>query len=195
MTSPQLTIRRLDPGRAVVYRAMMLEAYTLHPEAFTSSVEERADLPLSWWQERLDEAPDAMQVVLGAFQEEVLCGAAGILFAARAKERHKAALFGMYVASRCRRLGVGRRLVASALAGARARDGVRLLQLTVTQGNAAALALYESFGFSTFGVEPDAVVVGGRFFDKVHMWRNLVSGDEADPTGLAEGDRTNLKAA
>jgi hypothetical protein len=46
-------IERLDASHALAYRELMLEAYDRHPQAFTSSVRERAVMPLSWW-----EAPD-----------------------------------------------------------------------------------------------------------------------------------------
>jgi ribosomal protein S18 acetylase RimI-like enzyme len=168
-----MAVERLATTHAAPYRALMLEGYALHPDAFTSSESERQGLPLSWWQERLSEEPKPAQVVLGAFQDRVLCGVAGLSFGAREKERHKAALFGMYVASRCRRAGLGGRLVSAALGYARARDGIRLVQLTVTQGNAGALALYERFGFKAFGIEPEAIAVDGTFLSKVHMWCSL----------------------
>ncbi|MNG38213.1 hypothetical protein D3C84_1258290 [compost metagenome] len=59
------------------------------------------------------------------------------------------------------------------LATARARGDLRLVQLTVTQGNEGAQALYARCGFKVFGVEPMAVRIGERYFAKVHMWREL----------------------
>ena len=99
--------------------------------------------------------------------------AAGLSFESPLKSRHKALLFGMYVAPAARGAGTGRRLVEAALALARARPGLRVVQLTVTQGNAAAQALYARCGFEVFGQEPMAVFVDGRFHAKVHMWRDL----------------------
>ena len=42
-------VRRLVLSDALLYRALMLEAYTLMPEAFTSSIAGREALPLSSW--------------------------------------------------------------------------------------------------------------------------------------------------
>lgn len=151
----------------------MLEAYERHPDAFTSTVAERAALPLSWWEARLSEKLHAPEIVLGARQDSRIVGAAGLSFETRAKTRHKASLFGMYVPAEFRGRGVGRALVVAALEHARARPGVRLVQLTVTQGNAAAQTLYERCGFVAFGVEPLAVAVGSGFVAKVHMWCDL----------------------
>jgi ribosomal protein S18 acetylase RimI-like enzyme len=171
-----MSIRRLTPADAEAYRALMLEAYERHPEAFTSTVSERGTLPLSWWTERLDASTMAPQIVLGAFAPQgLLVGAAGILFDSGEKSRHKAKLFGMYVAPAARQSGFGRQLVLGLLAEAAARDGVKLVQLTVTEGNDAAQALYERCGFAAFGVEPFAIAQGGIFLSKVHMWRAVAT--------------------
>lgn len=164
---------RLGPRHAAEYRALMLQAYARHPDAFTSSVAEREALPLSWWEGRLSTAPDAKDVVFGASHGGVLVGAVGLSLDAREKARHKATLFGMVVSTPQRRLGLGQQLVAAALDCARSRPGVRLVQLTVTQGNTQAQALYTRNGFVEFGVEPYAVAVGEGFVSKVHMWCKL----------------------
>ena len=155
----------------------MLDAYTLHPEAYTSSAEERGALPLSWWESRLAEDQRPAELVLGAFHAGELAGVAGLSFEAREKARHKATLFGLYVRPESRHLGLGRQLVEAALAQAGARPGVRLVQLTVTQGNDDAHRLYARHGFVDFGLEPLAVAVGGGFVAKIHMWCPLRPGD------------------
>ena len=119
----------------------------------------------------LDERAD--EVVFGAVLQDALAGVVGLSFESRDKVRHKATLFGMAVGSPWRRHGIGGRLVAAALAHARARPPTRLVQLTVTEGNDGARSLYERAGFLAFGVEPCAMQVGGRFLGKVHMWCDL----------------------
>ncbi|HYD79085.1 MAG TPA: GNAT family N-acetyltransferase [Paucimonas sp.] len=168
-----MLIRRLVPADAAAYRALMLVAYERHPDAFTSTVEERAGLPLAWWENRIADGDGADELVFGAFDGERLIGAAGLSFAKRPKERHKAKLFGMYVDPAARQGGAGRRLVEAVLAAARMRAGVKLVQLTVTDGNTAAQKLYERCGFVPFGIEPQAVAVGDRLVAKLHMWREL----------------------
>ncbi|MGH8384193.1 MAG: GNAT family N-acetyltransferase [Pseudomonas sp.] len=163
-------IERLDANHALAYRALMLEAYDLHPQAFTSSVRERAAMPLSWWESRLT---DKLDVVLGAFEAGQLAGIVGLAFEPREKARHKTTLFGMYVSPTVRERGVGYQLVQAALAEARNHQGLRLIKLTVTAGNDAALNLYQRCGFIQFGLEPMAVRVGEEYFDKVHMWREI----------------------
>ena len=168
------TVRRLVPADAPAYRALMLDAYARHPEAFTSTVEERARMPPTWWEARLRTDADAAEVVYGAFDVDgALIGAAGLGRESRQRTRHKASLFGMVVAESARRAGAGRQLVEALLAHARTLDGVRVVQLTVTEGNRPAQALYERCGFQVFGVEPMATVLDGAFSSKVHMWCDL----------------------
>lgn len=53
----------------------------------------------------------------------------------------------LFVEDHARGAGLGRALVQAAIAAARAR-GARRMELDVNERNAAAIALYESFGFS-----------------------------------------------
>ncbi|ROL72858.1 GNAT family N-acetyltransferase [Pseudomonas protegens] len=165
-----LQIQRLTPDDVEQYRALMLEAYDRHPQAFTSSVREREKLPLAWWAARLD---GELDLLLGAFSEGHLLGIVGLAFELREKARHKATLFGLYVTGEQRSSGLGYRLVQSLLAEAADHEGLRLVQLTVTAGNDAALSLYRRCGFVQFGLEPQAVCVGEDYLDKIHMWREV----------------------
>jgi GNAT superfamily N-acetyltransferase len=168
-----MLIRRLVPSDAAAYRALMLEAYGRSTRAFTSTVAERIDLPLSWWEGRLVEDAEPSELILGAFEEERLSGSAGIAFESREKIRHKSTLFGVYVPPEFRGRGIGRGLVEEALSTAGRRPGVRVLQLTVTEGNREAHSLYEQCGFVQFGEEPLAVAIGSEFLSKIHMWREV----------------------
>lgn len=163
-------IERLDASHALAYRELMLEAYDRHPQAFTSSVRERAVMPLSWWEGRLTSKFD---VVLGAFEGGALAGIVGLAFEPREKARHKATLFGMYVSTDFRQRGLGFALVQAAVGEAQKHLALKLLQLTVTAGNDAAFNLYQRCGFIQYGLEPLAVRVGEDYFDKIHMWREI----------------------
>ncbi|MFP3494080.1 GNAT family N-acetyltransferase [Pseudomonas sp. SIMBA_059] len=165
-----MKIRPLVADDAAAYRELMLEAYGAYPQAFTSSVAERAAMPSSWWEKRLASPLDRL---LGGFEGEELAGIVGLAFEPREKARHKVTLFGMYVSAAHQQQGLGRQLVEAALDDARRQPGLKVIQLTVTAGNDAALALYQRCGFIQYGLEPLAVRVGIEYFDKIHMWREL----------------------
>lgn len=128
--SPMAASNGLTPGHAVPYRALMLEAYERHPDAFTSSTAERAALPLAWWEARVTEGPVPTELVIGAFIDGLLSGVAGQSFETREKHRHKATL-----------------IVKTALDQATSRPSLALVPLTANQGNGAAQALYECCGY------------------------------------------------
>lgn len=167
-------VARLTATDAPRYRALMLHAYEAAADAFTSTPEERAAQPESWWVKRIAD-PDSLSVAFGAFIGDELAGTVTVEFAAKPKTRHKAHLVGMFVSEALRGRGAGRALVQAALEAAASRPGVLVVTLTVTEGNAPAIALYASCGFRTFGIEPMAIATPGGFKSKVHMWLQLAS--------------------
>ena len=163
-------VRRLAAADAPAFRALRLRALREHPEAFTSSHEEDEKMPLSATEQRLQQSDQRR--FWGAFDAAALRGIAGLEPEQRAKNRHKATVVGMYVASEAAGRGLGRALIEAVMRDARA-TGIELLVLTVTEGNQAATALYERAGFRSVGVEPDAIRVGGRSVAKKHMYLGL----------------------
>ena len=162
----------LSTADAPQYRELMLYAYAAAPDAFTSTPEERSAEPESWWVKRIAD-PSGQSAAFGAIHEGRLVGTVTIEFSAKPKTRHKARLIGMFVHESCRRLGAGAKLVHAALAAACARSEVRLITLTVTEGNAPAITLYERCGFRPFGTEPRAIATPEGYKATVHMWAPL----------------------
>ena len=60
-------------------------------------------------------------------------------------------------------------LLAAALGVAANSLGVRQVTLGVNERNAAAIALYRSLGFETFGVERGFLCIDGVLHDELHM--------------------------
>ena len=52
-----------------------------------------------------------------------------------------------------------------------------MIELTVSAGSDAALALYQRCGFEQSGLEDSAIRVGEAYYDRVHM-RRLVNVEE-----------------
>lgn len=165
-------IASLSAADAPRYRALMLHAYSAAADAFTSTAEERAAEPASWWIARIAD-PKGLSQAFGAFDGGELVGTVTIEFSAKPKTRHKALLIGMFVSEAARGRGVGKALVRAALAAAAARPGVQVVTLMVTEGNVSAIALYEACGFRVFGVEPMAIATPAGLRSRVHMWLPL----------------------
>jgi len=165
-------VQQLAASDVPRYRELMLHAYAAAPDAFTSTAEERSAEPDAWWLKRIAD-PSGQSLAFGAFHDGQLVGTVTVEFAAKPKTRHKAKLIGMFVHESCRGLGGGEKLVLAGLAAARSRPEVRVVTLTVTQGNAPAVSLYERCGFRQFGVEPMAIATPEGYKSKVHMWLPL----------------------
>jgi hypothetical protein len=163
-----MLIRLLAPADAAAFQALRLAGLSGCPEAFASSWEEERGEPLDAVAARL--APDGVFGVYGAFDEQgALVGVAGLGREHLAKMRHKAVLWGMYVASGSRRTGVAHRLVAEVLARAASEPTLRQVTLGVHAANHAARTLYESLGFVAWGTEPAAGWVDGQAQDETWM--------------------------
>jgi ribosomal protein S18 acetylase RimI-like enzyme len=165
----QIQIRRLRPADAALFRDIRLEGLRLNPEAFGSTFEAENARPVAFFAERLGGSK-----IIGAFQGSELVGIAGLLIGQGQKEAHKGRLVGMYVRPGARKSGVGQRLVEAIIEAA--RQSVELIQLSVVSDNEAARRLYERLGFVEWGVERDALKQDGRYYDEVHMAKDLKAG-------------------
>jgi len=164
--SNAIDIRVLTPADAADYRAIRLAALKHEPEAFGSTYEVEAALPIDAFMHRL-----ATTTVLGAYDGAHLVGMAGFKQQTGAKDAHKGLLWGFYVAPEVRGRGVGVALVDGIVA--LATGVVEQLTLSVVRTNAAALALYERCGFTTYGIEPRALKSAAGYADEVLMVRFL----------------------
>jgi ribosomal protein S18 acetylase RimI-like enzyme len=160
-------IRALTRADAAVFRGLRLRALKEHPEAFTSSFEEDVQQPIGATEQRL--AGQSGTRFWGAFVGDKLQGMIGLTLEPRMKNRHKGNVVAMYVAPEFARQGLGLALLQTVIDHARVVDRLGQLVLTVTHTNISACKLYKGAGFKTFGVEPRAIQVAGKYFDKEHM--------------------------
>jgi ribosomal protein S18 acetylase RimI-like enzyme len=163
-------IRPLSSADAAQWRELRLEALRTYPTAFASAYEEALEQDLS---ARIP-PPGGPSVLFGAFHGDALSGSAGLHVWPGMKQRHKAQLWGLYVASSLQRHGVGSALVRTVIEHARTR--VAVVQLTVLHANSAAKALYVQFGFIPYGIEKRALRHQGIDHDDELMALDLGNG-------------------
>lgn len=166
-----MQLRLLGPADAQAFQQLRLDALRDAPSAFSSSYEEERDTPLAAVAEQLTAQPE--RFVIGAFENGRLIGIAGLHREEQAKLSHKAVLWGVYVAPDARKRGTGRKLLARGIEEAASMPGLTQINLSVNSANAAALALYEGLGFSSFGLERGYLRVDGVLHDEIHMARPL----------------------
>lgn len=140
------TVRRLRADEHALLRDLRLRALGDAPMAFGSTLaREEAFTPDAWETRAAAGATGDEQVVY------VVEPAAGLAMGRiDPVDPTVAGLYSMWVAPDARGTGAGRALVEAIVAWASAR-GVGTLHTSVTEGNAAAAALYEAAGFADTG--------------------------------------------
>jgi ribosomal protein S18 acetylase RimI-like enzyme len=185
-----MNVVHLQSSDAMRYRTLMLEAYELAADAFTSTADERAGEAETFWVKRVAD-PTGISVAFGAFEDQELIGTVALEFSAKPKTRHKALVIGMYVKPAARGRGAGGALLQAAVQHAQSRDGILLLMLTATEGNEPAINLYRTAGFEVFGTEPLAILTPSGYKAKVYMWLPLTDARTAALALNAEIPKTS----
>jgi ribosomal protein S18 acetylase RimI-like enzyme len=168
----EVDTRVLTSDDVEAYWRCRLEALERDPEAFSSSVEDHLKLSRDEIRRRLSADP-ANNFVLGVFANGKLMGTAGFVREPQPKSRHKGRVWGVYLNAELRGQGIGRRLMQMLLERATKIDGVEQILISVATTQTAAVALYRSLGFTTWGRESRALKVGERYIDEEYMVLDL----------------------
>ncbi|HWH82721.1 MAG TPA: GNAT family N-acetyltransferase, partial [Burkholderiaceae bacterium] len=162
-----VVIRALQPGDLPAYKALRDAVLAAHPSAFTSDAAEAQARSAESYRSRLGlDRPEGGHFTLGAWIGAALVGAISCERETRAKGRHLSHVVGMMVRDEWQGRAIGRALLVACIAAARRADGLEMLTLSVTAGNAPAIRLYEAHGFTRYGSLPRAIRVDGRYFAK-----------------------------
>jgi RimJ/RimL family protein N-acetyltransferase len=177
-SKPDPRVRPLTPADAEAFVLVRRRALREEPLAFSASPEDDRAVDLEAVRSWL--ARPGSSAIFGAFAPGLI-GAVGLYREEQRKASHKARVWGMYVAPEHRGAGVGAALMQAAIDHARTLGGVRLVQLSVSDGTPAARRLYERLGFTRWGTEEEALSHDGRLVAEHHMVLRL----EGAPRGGA----------
>jgi ribosomal protein S18 acetylase RimI-like enzyme len=169
-TDPDIQFRPLRQDEWRDFQALRLRSITETPLAIYPTLEEERARTPEQIQAKIAGTPH--QVVFGAYAGTTLVGIAGLRREPLVQVAHKGVLWGVYLHPDYRRGGVARRLLQALFDQARAH-GVTQVRLNVNVENARAAGLYRSMGFETYGREPQAMRVDGRYYDEELMLLRL----------------------
>lgn len=160
-------IRQLDASDAEAFSELRRSVTADNPVPMGLTLDEELSRPLQGFRDQLS-APSP-NAAFGAFVDGALRGCAAVAWTSKfPSSMHKAMLWGTFVEPSYRGQGIARLLVEKAITHAR-HNSVRRINLTVFVPNVPAVALYESLGFVSYGKEPEAVFLGGRYYDGRQM--------------------------
>jgi ribosomal protein S18 acetylase RimI-like enzyme len=160
-----INIMRLNDTNAVKYRMLRLNGLIHAKEAFGSSFEEEAPLPLAFFEKRLK---DEQNITLGAFLEDDLVGILTMRRSEHDKTKHNGHLAAMYVDQKYQHQGIEKKLLLQMIEEAKS-IGIINIFLTVTFNNDHAIHLYKSVGFQTYGIEKRELLIDGTYYDSTLM--------------------------
>ena len=166
----------LTPDRWREAKRLRLEALRQEPTAFASSYADELKYSDDVWIARLDSAwRRDHNVTCFAEVSGGLVGMAGANWPARAKTRHVAAIYSVYVTAAQRGQGIASQLMRKLLAELCRLPQIEKVGLTVNSACQPAIQLYESFGFERVGRARRELCVDGQYYDLLYMERFLRS--------------------
>jgi len=166
-----ITTRLLESNDAERFKALRLQAVENSPPSFWPTREEEQARTIEQTVARIQTT--STQAVFGAFVDDALVGIMGVRRESLSQLGHKATIWGVFVDPAQRGKGIAQVLLTETTAFAVREWGVTQLMLCVNSENTVAKKLYSTHGFITFGVEPRAMQVEGRFYDEEHMFKRL----------------------
>lgn len=156
------TLQRLTDWDMAAFRTIRLDGLKRHPAAFGADYDTERHQPDAFFAARLRENC----VLAGADDRGRLGGIVGVRFNAAQKQRHYATIWGMYLCPEWRGSGLAKALLTAAIAEA---SECCCLKLAVSTTNTAAVRLYRSAGFQTYGTDVAALYVNGVYHDTLLM--------------------------
>lgn len=163
-----IEIRKLAPEDAHGFFQLRMSGLRLAPTAFGGSYEEEIVEGIGRIEGMINQQND-QNAIFGAFLNDEIVGCIGIFQEAGKKSSHKAMIWGMFVKPEKQKQGIGKKLVLKALEQAHKMNTISSVNLSVESNNSSAKSLYESCDFKTWGKEPRAMKVDGKFYDEDHM--------------------------
>lgn len=163
-----ITLRRITQAETAMFREMRMQALQQHPRAYAQTYDEECRQPLQAFGQFLQN-----NVVMGAYDSDMLVGYTILSPNRQAKLMHKATVWGAYVRPQYRDKQLAQRMRLRLFEIAK-QMGLRYCQSSIIASNAAALQVHLAVGYEEAYREKDGVRhLDGSFDDVIHLIKQL----------------------
>jgi len=166
-TQGEVLIRAAALADADAYRELRLAALKNHPTAFGQNYEDILSRPQEYWVERLSQNQDEVALYFSEHEDQLI-GMTGIFRPASQKVKHSASIWGVYVVPAWRGLHIAEAMIHACLEWAKVQK-IAIVKLAVVTTNQSARQCYERIGFTTYGIEPQAIFYDDKYYDEYLM--------------------------
>ena len=160
-----MQVIQINPGRWQEYKELRLKSLRDNPLAFDSSPEEEEAFTDKEWQEKLEE-DNGFKVFIE--DNGKLVAKMEVEWDKRAKIRHIAEVYGVYIDTEYRGKGIGKLLMEEIERLAK-HHNIEKLWLDVVVTQLPAMGLYRKLGFREIGQTHMSIKVNGEYHDKLLM--------------------------
>jgi L-amino acid N-acyltransferase YncA len=163
-----ITLRRITPEEAAIFRHLRLQALQMHPRAYAQSFDEECTQPPQAFAQFL-----RGNVVMGAYDNDLLVGYTILTPFRQAKVAHKGTVWGAYVRPKYRDMQLAQRMRLRLFEIGRSM-GMRYCQSSIMASNEAALHVHMAVGYQEVYREKEGVRhFDGTFEDVIHLVKYL----------------------
>jgi RimJ/RimL family protein N-acetyltransferase len=167
----EITIQVATIEDAASILALRLEALAMHPEGFAADIGKTAADGEKAWSELITEySLSHSGAIIIAREGEKLIGMSGIVRGHWPKTQHCGNLWGVYVKPEWRGFKIGEAIVNGCIDWAIEKN-LTLVTLGVTNSNIPAIRCYIRCGYIEYGTTPKAILVDGKYYDDLLMFR------------------------
>lgn len=166
-------IRALAEKDVDEFLKIRMDSLKLSPKSFGADPNTNIDKERT----RLDlQSKNEENFILGYLEGDQVTGMIGFIREKSIKKRHKGFIWGVFVYAEYRGRGIGKKLMESCLHRLSTIHGLEKVVLTVSSTSTEAIALYEKFGFSQFGIEKKSMKWQDEYVDEIYMEKLLKNG-------------------
>lgn len=164
MTSPNIQLAKLSDSENI--KKLMLEAVDESPSAFSFTKKEMLSNTEIWWSFYLQSYFDPNKGGFMLYKEnsdtKAMCG---WQFNTRAKQKHIAYIYWLFVSKDSRNKGLGGQLVDQVLSQIAKKSTISKIGLCVTSTQSSAIKLYESAGFVKIGEHINELFLDSKYLN------------------------------